>query len=196
MHSSSNSSGRRVRLWYWIFIPKANAFLAMLRPIPPMPRIPSVLPCGSRPMAGGGFPSHSPLRRDMMATLKFRRAPSMRKMAVSAVASSTAVGTLETLMPCFVQACTSIESYPAPWWQMNRTLGGREATSSSSNGPVISADSTVRKMTETWSRAPDLDSERKSGRLVAFGRRIWAIRPTSASASGALTWKSAAELKW
>lgn len=37
-----------------------------------------------------------------------RRAPRIRNMFTSAVASSTAVGTLETRMSCAVQAWTSI----------------------------------------------------------------------------------------
>lgn len=38
----------------------------------------------------------------------------MRKIFVSAVASSTAVGTFEMRISWGVQACTSIWSYPAP----------------------------------------------------------------------------------
>lgn len=40
----------------------------------------------------------------------------MRKMPLSAVASSTAEGTLETRMWRFVQAAMSTWSYPAPVW--------------------------------------------------------------------------------
>ena len=46
--------------------------------------------------------------------LKPRKAPRIRNMFVSAVASSTAVGTFETRILCSVQTCTSIWSYPAP----------------------------------------------------------------------------------
>ena len=38
----------------------------------------------------------------------------MRKMAVSAVAASTAVGTLDTWMPALVQSGILHWSYPAP----------------------------------------------------------------------------------
>lgn len=42
------------------------------------------------------------------------KAPNIKNIFVSAVASSGAVGTLETRISCAVHACTSIWSYPAP----------------------------------------------------------------------------------
>lgn len=65
-----------------------------------MPRIPNTFPLGSWPSAGTLPASpvrHLPSRSENSDALKFRSAPSMRNTAVSAVASSTAVGTLEIL---------------------------------------------------------------------------------------------------
>jgi hypothetical protein len=45
---------------------------------------------------------------------RLRSAPRRRKMVMSAVASSTAVGVLETWTECAVQASMSTWSYPAP----------------------------------------------------------------------------------
>ena len=59
---------------------------------------------------------YNPGLRNMgdLQELKPRRAPKIKNMFVSAVESSTAVGTFETRIPFAVQACTSIWSYPAP----------------------------------------------------------------------------------
>ena len=67
----------------------------MFRPMPPIPMIPSSFPSGSWP-TGEGSPRHSERLRANMEELKLRKAPIRRKTAVSAVESSTAVGTLET----------------------------------------------------------------------------------------------------
>ena len=50
------------------------------------------------------MPRHSERRRARREELKLRRAPRIRKTVVSAVASLTATGVLETWMPCWVQA--------------------------------------------------------------------------------------------
>lgn len=39
-----------------VVIPKASVFFFMLRPIPPIPRIPRTLPWGSWPLGGEGLP--------------------------------------------------------------------------------------------------------------------------------------------
>lgn len=77
--------------------------------MPPMPRMPSTLPSGSWPSAGGGLPRQAPLRRASIEELKLRRAPRRRKSAVSAVAALTAVGTCEMEMPAAVQS--EVESW-------------------------------------------------------------------------------------
>ena len=107
---SSNSSLSLFRLWYCTLMPNVRSFRAMLRPIPPMPSMPRTLPSGSCPMGGAEEPRKRPLRKLRSGRLKPRRAPRVRKTAVSAVASSTAVGTLETWMECAVQMGTSIWS--------------------------------------------------------------------------------------
>ena len=93
--------------------------------MPPMPRIPRTFPCGSWPSGGGGEPFQWPFRRAIIAVsvsiasskwagggnlhvLNPRNAPRIKNMLTSAVASSTAVGTLETRISCVVQAWTSI----------------------------------------------------------------------------------------
>lgn len=103
---------------------KAAAFFIKFRPIPPIPSIPRTFPCGSWPSGGGGEPLHLPSRSANIAmygqsppftntgiedsqVLNPLRAPKIKNIFVSAVASSTATGTLETRMPFSVQAWTS-----------------------------------------------------------------------------------------
>lgn len=52
----------------------------------------------------------TPRRKAARGSLKARRAPRRRNRAVSAVAASTAVGTLETRIPAAVQAGMEIWS--------------------------------------------------------------------------------------
>lgn len=78
--------------------------------MPPIPRIPSTLPCGSCPSAGSGLPLHLPSRRAAMEPGRLRRAPRRRKMLRSAVASSTAEGVLETRIERALQEGMSIWS--------------------------------------------------------------------------------------
>lgn len=107
----SSSSGLSLcRLWYRMCIPKTRAFAATLRPMPPIPRMPRTLPCGSWPSAGRGEPRHLPSRRALMPMGRLRRAPMSSQMVTSAVASSTAVGVLETRTLWAVQAVISIWS--------------------------------------------------------------------------------------
>lgn len=115
--SLSRSAPRRVRLKYRTVMPNALAFRATLRPMPPMPRMPRTLPCGSRPSGGGGSPRHLPSRRERTEALRLRRAPRTSQTLRSDVASSTAVGVLETRSGAgsrAVHESTSIWSYPAP----------------------------------------------------------------------------------
>jgi hypothetical protein len=64
--------------------------------MPPMPKMPRIFFCGSWPRDGAGEPLKccGERRKERMEVLKLRRAPRSRKSAVSAVLSSTAVGTL------------------------------------------------------------------------------------------------------
>lgn len=56
------------------------------------------------PKGGASLPLNSPFRKFPIATLNPLMAPSIRKMAVSAVAASTIVGTLLTRIPAVVQS--------------------------------------------------------------------------------------------
>ena len=58
----------------------------------------------------GDIRTETEFREGALQVLKPLNAPKMRNMFVSAVASSTAVGTLETLISWAVQAWTSIWS--------------------------------------------------------------------------------------
>jgi hypothetical protein len=93
---AASSSLNFRRLWYTTRIPNASAFFFKLRPIPPIPMIPRIFPSGSWPSTAGGLPRHLPSRSDSTDVFKLRKAPRMRNIFVSAVASSTAVGTLDT----------------------------------------------------------------------------------------------------
>ena len=64
-----------------------------------------------------------------------RNAPRIRNIFVSAVASSTAVGTLETRISRAVQACTSIWSYPAPV-QLNQQMSLNELSTTTLCPPI------------------------------------------------------------
>jgi len=74
----------------------------------------------------------------------FRSAPSMSQMATSAVASLTAIGVLDTDIPLFVQAATSMLLYPAPLWQTYFKLLGRASSNSALKSPVIGFESLLR----------------------------------------------------
>ena len=115
--NSLSPSSSLLRFKYLTFMPNAPVtFLAKHLPIPPIPKIPNVLPLGSLPKAGilvpfsplltcsSSPPRHSPLRKAVMPALKFLIAPSSKNKAQSAVASSTAEGVLDTLIPRAVQA--------------------------------------------------------------------------------------------
>lgn len=63
---------------------------------------------------------------------------------LSAVESLTASGVLLTPMLRSEHAVTLMLSYPAPLWQMNLRLEGKEETSSLSKGPVTLVESFER----------------------------------------------------
>jgi hypothetical protein len=145
-----------------------------------MPRIPSVLFLGSWPSAK--LPRHLPARRRKLSLqqnvlfyspaltamydcLMFLNAPSISQMATSAVASSTAIGVLDTAIPRLVQAATSMLLYPAPLWQMNFKLFGSASTSSALKSPVIGFESLLRYSANKLSNSPLLHLEMKSSRL-------------------------------
>ncbi len=60
---------------------------------------------------------------------------------MSAVASSTAAGVCETVIPRALAACTSIWSYPAPLWQIDLSDEGRALMSSASKRPILETES-------------------------------------------------------
>jgi len=112
----AGSGDRRLRLWYWIVMSKAKQRFARVLPIPPMPMMPSSFPCGSWPSPLSDFstndsycqldskdvpvfPFHSPWRIASDGTHDRRNAPSIKYIATSAVASSTAPGVLEMRIP-------------------------------------------------------------------------------------------------
>jgi hypothetical protein len=101
----------------------------------------------------------------MKDCLMFLSAPSISQMATSAVASSTAIGVLDTEMPRFVHAATSMLLYPAPLWQMNLRLLGSASTSSSSKSPVMGLESLLRYSANRFSKSPFLHLDMKSSRL-------------------------------
>ena len=104
---ASISSDSFVRLWYRTLMPNTRALSAIARPMPPIPKIPSILPWGSCPSLGRGFPRQLPALKLAMETGRLRRLPRIRKMARSAVEASTAVGVLETRILRAVQASIS-----------------------------------------------------------------------------------------
>ncbi len=89
-------------------MPTALHLLANALPIPPIPTIPTTFPAGSWLSPNPALNLFS--LRFFWAVPNCLRAPSMRKRAVSAVAPSTATGTLEAWIPAWVQAATSIWS--------------------------------------------------------------------------------------
>ena len=70
-------------------------------PIPPIPRIPRTLCSGSCPITVS--PLHLPSRMAVSGVMACRRAPIMRNIATSAVASSTAIGVLDIEIPVACQ---------------------------------------------------------------------------------------------
>ena len=94
----------------------------------------------------------------------FRRAPSIRNIATSAVASLTAIGVLDTCIPLLLHAATSMLLYPAPLWQMNFKLLGRTSRSSSLKSPVNGLESLLRYRANTPSNSPSLHLLMKSAR--------------------------------
>jgi hypothetical protein len=80
--------------------------------MPPMPNIPNVLPLGSWPI--GVLPRHLPSRIATRGMVACRKAPSMRKIPTSAVASSTAMGVLDMKMPA-VNQLTNYGEWAGVW---------------------------------------------------------------------------------
>ena len=88
--------------------PNGSARFFTARPILPMPRIPRALPWGSCPKSRPFL--KFPFLKDKREGFSWRRAPTMRKMVKSAVASVTGSGAYVTVISRLAQAVTSIWS--------------------------------------------------------------------------------------
>lgn len=198
-------------------MPNAAAFFIKFRPMPPMPKIPRTLPCGSWPRGGGGEPLQWPARRASIAGKSLDVPLSLIDMQLTCIETSQSsqneehvhirrsvvycgrhignsdvMGSASMHVDLIVTSSYKYTSVPellsifdlnVPLWQMNFTLLGSAATTSSSINPVMETLGKVRYTATTLSKAPDLHSSRNSDLDLDLGSMTSAIEATDSSHS-------------